>query len=94
MLADATVLELHELECEIEEEFIRRKRAVRFGAGYLVDPASYGCCGRMPCERTACPVTLNATSTNAAPHLPPSAGNHSGEDLASAVAAPIGATPK
>jgi hypothetical protein len=61
-LADVTVLELHELEGEIEEEFIRRKRGVRFGSGRLVDPATYGCCGRMPCERTACPLELQATT--------------------------------
>lgn len=39
----------------IQEELRQRSR-IPFGAGWLIDPGVYGCCGRMPCQRTACPI--------------------------------------
>ena len=48
-----TTTELQVMRSEIERELMRRM-SVPFGAGRLIAPAVYGCCGKMPCERTAC----------------------------------------
>jgi len=61
-MTDYSKWTLDELEAErsrIEAEMKRRHRHP-FGAGWLVDPKLYGCCGLMPCVRTACPVSVTA----------------------------------
>ncbi len=50
-----TIEGLQAERAKIEAELVRRM-SVPFGVGRLVDPAAYGCCGRMPCQRTACPA--------------------------------------
>lgn len=47
--------ELQALRSQIEAELVRRM-STPFGAGRLVDPRLTGCCGRTPCQRTACPM--------------------------------------
>ena len=49
--------ELQALRAQIEAELARRM-STPFGAGRLVDPAAYGCCGQMPCQRTFCPASV------------------------------------
>lgn len=53
-LSKLTVEELQADRAKIEAELLRRMS---------IDPAIYGCCGRMPCQWTACPVQFTSRRT-------------------------------